>query len=156
MIFVACYGWLRFWALRMTCKVRSPRGAVNFALLCRDTANLLMYSQTHLVSPRRPAKTSELPAGKHKIYAQIFQMEYFSFHVWRIAPSKWTSTEEVSKWLCYRNWAMEWEIASVQMWCLVIGRKILHRAPKLYPQSQSFFLTHQSSRRIIIISNISP
>lgn len=153
---MACYGWLRFWALRMTCKVQSPRGPVNFALLCRDTANLLIFSQTHLVSPRRPARTSELPAGKHKIYAQIFQMEYFSFHVWRIALSKWTSTEEVSKWLCYRSWAMEWETASMQMWCLVIGRKILHRAPKLYPQSQSFCLTRQSSRRLIIISNISP
>lgn len=154
-ISVACYGWLRFWALRMSCKFRSPRGPVNFALLCRDIANLL-FSQTHLVSARRPAKTSEILAGKHKIYAQIFQMEYISSHVWRIALSKWTSTEEISKWLCYRSWSMEWEIASMQMWCLVTGRKILRRAPKLYPQSQPFFLTHQSSRRILIISDISP
>lgn len=151
---MACYCWLGF-EHRGRARLNPPEDQLTFLY---SVGTQLTSSCTHELIVSHPGGQLKLQRyfqESMKFHAKIFHMECFSFHIWKIALSKQTLREEVSKWFHSHSWAIEWEIGSMQMRCLVIGRKILHRAPKLYPQSPSFSPTHQGSRRMIIISNIS-
>jgi 3'-phosphoadenosine 5'-phosphosulfate sulfotransferase (PAPS reductase)/FAD synthetase len=64
---------------RTTGKAQSSRGPVNFALLFGDTANLLMHSQAHHFSPRRPTESAEIFSGKHEVLCTDFPYGVFFF-----------------------------------------------------------------------------